>query len=144
MSRELGDYEPIGAREGLVIRALADLFDGSHVPRINNREETRGEGRALSAEMVGRLTLIEALDRLSARARHVLYLRFGEREEAKGAARRLGTDLNAVLTCEHDALEMLVRLLWDEPAYTSGARLRRSREVREAVAAAVRGRLALK
>jgi predicted DNA-binding protein (UPF0251 family) len=126
----LGEYEPLGSREEAIVAALRQTFapDGPAIPSINSHR-TSATGLCLSDRYTTRLVMIELMkprpDGLTLRQYLVMRKRYVEDLTIAETARRLGIHRDTVLTDTNAAIEQIVRLVWHDPTYISGPRVRR-------------------
>lgn len=122
----IGEYEPLGSREGAVIAALRAALarDGAGATPLNSRASS-ATGVRLDDRFVTRLEVLAAHRRLPLRVNLVLWCRFGPHDlNQTETARRLHLARNTVATDEAAGLQYMVRVLWEEPDYVSPPRVR--------------------
>jgi hypothetical protein len=124
----IGDREPWGSRESVVIGALPQLFMLPDVglAQLNSQHTTMCGGVALSDRFVSYLELKDAIARaLTYNQRIVLFRRYVKGDTRRDTAKALRLRYNTVALDEFEGLQALVRLLWGDPAYESPPRMRR-------------------
>lgn len=119
----IGEHEPATSRESYVRAALMHAYRGAESVQMNSADASV-TGRCLSDAFTSDLEVQAAVEKLNPLHWNVVDLWFRLDCTVEETAARLHRSVRAVGLYRHEAVEELIRILWNEPGYRTPPRYR--------------------